>query len=256
MKNLVNTRRLALVLLLALAVSCLTLGQTNALTFPDKPETESWIVDEADLIGADDAQAINETALALFVEQRVPMYVVTIRSMADYDAVGYSIEGYAADLFDHWGIGFPDRNYGMLLLVSKGDRKARIELGADWGREYDWQASNVMQSLIIPAFKRGDFSTGIRDGVKGMDALARGLALPTPTKPWWVVPLAIALIIGLIMLIFNLFKTGRSGWGWALIALTGAAIWMLMRASASSSGGSGGGFGGGSSGGGGASGSW
>lgn len=46
-----------------------------------------------------------------------------------------SVEQYARQLFDHWGPGFKDRNYGILLLVSVGDRKARIELGAGWGGE-------------------------------------------------------------------------------------------------------------------------
>ena len=57
------------------------------------------------------------------------------------------------------------------------------------------------------------------------------------------------------MVIVSLFKKGRSGWGWALIAGIAIALFFILRAAASS-GGSGGSFGGGSSGGGGASGSW
>jgi uncharacterized protein len=143
----------------------------------------------------------------------------------------------------------------MLLLISRDDRKARIELGADWGREYDYQAKQIMDELIVPSFKRGDFSTGILDGVRGMEAMARGLQLPKPTAPWWVLPLIILVIIGFVLLIINLFKTGKSGWAWALIAFLGVAIFFMLRAAASS-GGSGGGFGGGFSGGGGATGSW
>jgi len=62
-------------------------------------------------------------------------------------------------------------------------------------------------------------------------------------------------VIGIVILIINLFKSGKSGWAWALIAFLGVAIFFLLR-SAASSGGSGGGFGGGFSGGGGATGSW
>ena len=110
-----------------------------------------------------------------------------------------------------------------------------------------------MQSLIIPAFKRGDYSTGISDGVRGMDAMARGLQLPKPTAPWWFWPAVIIGGIGLVMLIINLFKTGRSGWAWALIVGIGLLLFFILRNMPS---GSGGGFGGGSSGGGGATGSW
>ncbi len=240
--------------MLAVAVVC---PATTALAmgFPEKPDSENFFVDEAGLIKPEDAKEINHIALMLLIDEKVPIYVVTIRSLADYDASGYSIEGYAADLFDNWGIGSEDRNYGMLLLVSKGDRKARIELGADWGREYDRQSREVMDSLIIPAFKRGDYSLGIVQGVQGMNSMARGLSLPKPKAPWWALPLMIIGLIGLIALIYNLFKTGRSGWAWAIIAALAVALFFILRNAAQNSG-SGGGFGGGFSGGGGATGSW
>jgi len=238
-----------------LAAMALLAGPALAATYPEKPAEENWYVDNAALLGPDDARRVNEMALKLFIDEKVPLYVVTIRSLAEHDAAGYSIEGYAADLFDEWGIGFKDRNYGMLLLVSVGDRKARIELGAGWGREYDRQAKSIMDDLIVPAFKRGDFSTGIVDGVRGLDALARGLALPKPKAPWWFLPLIVLVGVGLVALIYNLFKTGRSGWAWALIVALGVMLFFILR-NAGQSGGSSGGFGGGFSGGGGATGSW
>jgi len=238
-----------------LVVAMMVAGSAFAATYPNKPSKENWYVDNASLLTPEAAQKINSVALKLFSDDKVPLYVVTIRSLADYDAAGHSVEGYATDLFNKWGIGSKDRNYGMLLLVSVGDRKARIELGAGWGHKYDRQAKNIMADLIVPAFKRGDFSTGIVDGVRGLDALARGLALPKPKAPWWFLPLIVLVGIGLVALIYNLFKTGRSGWAWALIVALGVLLFFILR-SAAQSGGSGGGFGGGSAGGGGATGSW
>tara|TARA_R110002095_G_scaffold68344_1_gene58147 strand:- start:271 stop:1044 length:774 start_codon:yes stop_codon:yes gene_type:complete len=226
-----------------------------ALEFPDKPPTTDFFVDRANLLDEAARTAVNETAGALLRDEKIALFVVTIPSLSAYQASGMSIERYAGQLFDHWGIGSQERNYGMLLLVSVGDRKARIELGAGFGHEYDAQSTDIMQSLIVPAFKRGDFALGITDGTRGLDAMARGLQLPQPTRPWWVLP---AMIIGAIFIgfvIFNLFRTGRKGWAWALIAALAVALFFLMR-TAAQSGGSGGGFGGGSSGGGGATGSW
>ena len=229
----------------------------SAVDFPEKPADAHFYVDEAGLLTEESALKIDEIASALLSEERMPVYVVTIQSLSAYDALAYSVDSYAAALFDHWGIGFPDRNYGMLLLVSKGDRKARIELGADWGREYDYQARQVMNELIIPAFKRGDFSTGISDGVLGLNNMARGLGIPQPTPPWWILPLFVAGIALTIFMIVNLFKTGRKGWAWVLIAALGAILFFIIKALLSNSGGgSSGGFGGGFSGGGGASGAW
>ncbi len=250
MKNLLKPINLFILLL-----SLISTVNSYAIEFPEKPDNANFYIDKAGIINAEAATQINQLASKLLQEEQVALFVVTLTSLADYDAAGYSIEGYAADLFDEWGIGFDDRNYGMLFLISKGDRKARIELGADWDRSYDRTAKEIMDSLIIPAFKNNDYPTGVVDGVKGLDAMARGLNLPKPEAPWWFLPAIILAVILFIAIIINLFKTGRSGWAWALIAFLGLLIFAILRSSANS-GGSSGGFGGGHSGGGGASGSW
>lgn len=236
-----------------IALCWLFAGSATAVEFPDKPPKSDFFVDAAELLDQEAQQAINETALALLNQEQMSLFVVTIRSLSAYEATSLGIEGYAQSLFDHWGIGSQDRNYGILLLVSVGDRKARIEFGAAFEHRYDTESADIMQSLIIPAFKRGDYAVGITDGVRGLDAMARGLQLPKATAPWWFIPLLIVSAIFLCLLIYNLFKSGRSGWAWALIAFLGVALFFLLRNTAS---GSGGGFGGGSSGGGGATGSW
>ena len=226
-----------------------------AVNFPDKPPETDYFVDTAHLISAEDRKSINTIASKLLSEEDIPIFVVTISSLSSYEASSHTIESYATALFNEWGIGSPERNYGILLLISKGDRKARIELGADWGHKHDRAAQDIMDNLIIKQFKSRNFSLGILDGVRGLDAMARGLSLPKPTAPWWYFPALILGGIGLVMLIINLFKTGRSGWAWALLAALGIMLFFVLR-TAASSGGSGGGFGGGFSGGGGASGSW
>ena len=244
-------------------ISCLTVflfgllvfGEAHGVTFPDKPSNEHFYVDQAYLLAPKDAAAIDKIAANLWSEEKIPIFVVTIPSLISFKATDYTVDSYAAALFDHWGIGSQDRNYGILLLVSVGDRKARIELGKAWAGEHDADARYVMDSIIVPAFKRSDFSTGIREGVDALGKMARGLALPKPQTPWWTLAAMILGIVLVIMVIVSLFKSGRSGWGWALIAAIGVIIFFVLRAAASG-GGSGGGFGGGSSGGGGASGSW
>ena len=223
-----------------------------AYTLPEKPAIDSMIVDEAGIIKKEEYDQINLLAFKLLTEEKVPLYVVTIPSLSAHEASGYSIESYAENLFNDWGIGFKDLNYGILLLVSVEDRKARIELGADWAHNYDTDAKRVMQQLIVPQFKAGAFSLGVLDGARGLDAMARNLALPKPTVPWWLLPLMIATVIGLVLLIINLFKTGRSGWAWALIVVIGLILLLILKISARSIGSVGGGF----SGGGGAIGSW
>lgn len=237
----------------ALAAACLGLASLAAAqTYPAKPGRDDFFSDEAGLLSPQAKAQVDQIAWALWKQDQVPLYVVTINSLADHQAAGLPIEGYAYDLFNAWGIGSQRRNYGMLLLVSKGDRKARIELGSGWGHDYNVQAQQVMEQLIIPEFRQGDFSAGIVAGVKGMDALARGLQLPQPAIPWWVYVFWVAFAVLVFFVARSLFKSGRSGWGWAFLAAIAALLFFLFRMAASS----GAGMGGGSSGGGGATGSW
>ena len=235
-------------------LNLLLFGYAGAVTFPKKPPKEHFYVDQAELLSPADAESIDNIAASLLAEEDIPILVVTIPSLISFQANDYTVDSYAAALFDEWGIGSQKRNYGILLLVSPGDRKARIELGKAWGGKHDADARHVMDSLIIPAFKQGDFSGGIKEGVNALDKMARGLALPKPKAPWWSLPAMILGVVLIIAIIVSLFKSGRSGWGWALIVGLGTLIVFILFKGGS--GGSGGSFGGGSSGGGGASGSW
>jgi uncharacterized protein len=252
--------------ILLLGLSLLGFQQEGGpqVSFPDRPAAGTYFVDEAGLIDAEKGRAINEIAAEQMRLRNIPILVVTIPSLVAYGAAGYTIEEYARALFDAWGIGSEDQNYGMLLLVSRGDRRARIELGRSWAHSRDDQAQRVMDDLILPEFRRERFAAGILAGTRGMQAMAVGAALPKRAAPWWFLP---AIVVGLAFgaaAVVSLFKSGQKGWAWALLAaLVGIALLMLRaalsqrRTSETGRGSSGGGvFQGGSSGGGGASGRW
>ena len=103
-----------------------------AQTFPERPDGERrFYADEAGLIDPATGAEIDRIAAALLADEGFPIIVVTMSSLASHGAAFLTIEEYARRLFDEWGIGSEQRNYGMLLLVSQGDRQARIELGAE-----------------------------------------------------------------------------------------------------------------------------
>ncbi|MES2962069.1 MAG: TPM domain-containing protein [Pseudomonadota bacterium] len=235
------------ILLFSLLVFCSS--NAYAVSFPTKPTAGSFITDEAHMISAEDKKTINLIAENLLKEQQIPLYVVTINSLLEYDSID-GIATYAIELFNNWGIGYKTHNYGILLLISKNERKVRIEFGASYDHRYDADALKIMSNFIIPEFKESNFSNGILNGAKALDTLARGFELPKQEVPKWFYPLLIIAILSIIGIAFSLFKSGRKGWGWAFLAGVGFLIWMLLRSSGNS------GFGGGSGGGGGASGSW
>jgi uncharacterized protein len=230
------------------------------------PAERGFILDQAQLLTSYDQETIRAACDKLLTDKATPILVVTIDSISTYAEPGTRIETFAMLLFNQWQIGHAqlhgqDWNTGILLLVAKSDRKARIELGAGWGRTKDAEAQRIMNDLIIPRFKQGDYSTGIRDGVDGLDKMARGLALPKPPTPWWHYAVAAGCVALGIFTIVSLIRRGTSGWAWIfwamLFAGVGWLLWTMAQSRRSSGGGfSGGSFGGGFSGGGGATGSW
>jgi uncharacterized protein len=82
------------------------------------------------------------------------------------DLQGISIEEYAVNLFEKWGVGKADKDNGVMLLVSMQERKVRIEVG--YGLEgviTDLEAGNIINDIIVPRFKQNDYNTGVYDGV-------------------------------------------------------------------------------------------
>ena len=224
-----------------------------------------YVTDLAGLLSADEEEQIETWLWQVEYRTQVEIIVMTINSIYDYPGTDNStIETFATGLFNTYGIGNLPKNDGILLLVARDDRKVRIELGAYYGHQRDADAQRIIDNEILPAFRRGAYATGIRDGTKAIISGFTGMRIGFPWHIVWIFGGGTALfLIGL-----SLVKSGKKGWGYVVIGLAIViilfAIYLLVQFAkqlpdSSSSGWSAGGlggFGGGSSGGGGASGGW
>mgnify|MGYP001589041260 CR=1 FL=1 len=87
--------------------------------------------------------------------------VVTIKSLE-----GMDIESYAVSLFEKWKIGKKGKDNGLLLLISKEDRKIKIEVG--YGLEpyiTDGRAGEIIRNQMTPEFKNENYETGTLNAV-------------------------------------------------------------------------------------------
>ena len=241
-----KTIRLTCIFLIVILLS--TAPASAAEQYPELPSNDNFIVDQAGVISETDADKINAIAQSLWNEKNIPLVIVTIKSLASMESYS-NIETYTRALFDHWQLGLENRNYGMLVVLAVKDRKARIELGSAWDNQYNKQATVIMQDYMVPEFRNKNYSEGLLAATQALNNLARGLDLPEIKRPWWVMPLLIIFTISIIAIIYSLFKSGRKGWGWALIIFIGVILYLAVKAGSSISGG-------GSGGGGGATGSW
>ncbi|HVZ63637.1 MAG TPA: TPM domain-containing protein [Lacunisphaera sp.] len=185
-----------------------------------------------------------------------------------------SIEDYTVRVAEAWHVGQQGRNNGAVLFVFKDDHKLYIQVG--YGLEptlTDARAHEIVENILKPRFRRGDFDGGLRDAVAAMIAATKGEFKGTgrthaenrgqSVPPGVLVALVIAFIV--IARIFSALRgprvflnPRRRGGMWWLGGpgnFGGGGGWS---GGGSFGGGGGGGFsgGGGSFGGGGAGGSW
>ncbi len=148
--------RAALILLLAVVV----FGQA-ASAEPKFPPLTGRIVDDAHLLTPADRASIESDLKALEDKSSDQLVVYTTNSLQ-----GYPIEDYGYQLGRAWGIGQKGTNNGVILIVAPQDRKVRIEVGRGLEPQMtDLLSKLIIQNSILPRFKRGDFSAGIKAGV-------------------------------------------------------------------------------------------
>ena len=184
------------------------------------------------------------------------------------DLSGLTIEDYSIRVAEKWKLGKKDRDNGILLLVSINDRKVRLEVG--YGLEdiiTDAKSSYIINTIIVPQFRQGNYYEGIREG------LAAATGLVTSTYEISSEELAKyqqnqarkkksgGFPVGLIIFILFMILSGRRGRGGLLPWLFLGSMMGGRGGGGRSGGGFGGGFGGfsgggGGFGGGGASGGW
>lgn len=119
------------------------------------------ISDFADLLTPDQEISLTKSLQDGRDATGVHVTVVTMGRIADYGGQGQSIETYAKNLFNLWGVGDAKRNDGILILVAKDDRAVRIALGDGFDAVYDGTAQRVIDSVMLPAFRDGNYGLGI-----------------------------------------------------------------------------------------------
>ncbi len=179
--------------------------------------------------------------------------IVTVPSLDGYDIAEVALK-YLRD----WGIGTKEKNNGVLILVSKEERKARIETG--YGMEGvlpDITAKEIIDDRMIPYFKENDYYRGFENAVDAIIQAAAGeyKAEAKSAKGKSGLPTVIVLVV-LFFIIISFFKGGGGGGNYmsrrGSRGFGSALPWFLIgSALGGGSGRGGGGFGGGGFGGGG-----
>ena len=121
----------------------------SAITYPT---LSGFVTDNANMIDSSYKEKIIQLAQDIEKESTVEIAVVTIDSLE-----GESMEMYAVNLFEKWGIGKKDKDNGLLILVAKQEREYRFEVGYGLeGTVTDSMKVNIGDRIIVPNFRNGD----------------------------------------------------------------------------------------------------
>jgi uncharacterized protein len=135
---------------------------------PRFPAFTGYVVDEAGILSANTR---GQLAQALGDFQRTShrqVVVATVKSLQ-----GYPIEDYGYRLGRAWGVGEKGTDSGAILLVAPAEKQVRIEVGYGLeGELTDAVSKQIIEQIILPAFRGGDFNRGV---VAGTAAILRTL---------------------------------------------------------------------------------
>jgi len=159
----------ALLLLLAYAIPGYAL---------EVPVHQGYVTDLAGMLSPPVRQRLEQTLLAFEETDSTQIAVLTIPSLE-----GDSLEDFSIRTVDAWKIGQKGKDNGVLLLVSKNDRKIRIEVGRGLeGVLTDILSGRIIDNIITPRFKAGRFEEGFEAGVSAIIAASRGEFKATQTR--------------------------------------------------------------------------
>ncbi|OPY94982.1 hypothetical protein A5906_09955 [Bradyrhizobium sacchari] len=141
------------------------------------PQLTGRVVDQTGTLSSGDIAALSQK-LRDFEARKGSQIAVLIVPTTQPE----TIEQYSIRVADAWKIGRKKIDDGAILVVAKNDRHLRIEVGYGLeGALTDVTARRIIDEIITPKFRSGDFGGGITDGVERMMRVIDGEPLPVPS---------------------------------------------------------------------------
>lgn len=157
------------ILHLALLVSLLSLISIPVYAL-DVPPLKGYINDYANMISPSSRTKLSKELKAFEQSDSTQIVILTIPSLE-----GELIEDFSIKVAEAWKIGQKGKDNGIILVVAKQERKIRIEVGRGLeGKLTDLTAGRIIDFVVKPKFKRGDFDGGFVAAVHSLIDATRG----------------------------------------------------------------------------------
>lgn len=192
----------------SIAILILVTGVFSAFgqDLPEVPELKTRVTDLANILSEPEESFLTNQLEALEARKGSQLAILTVNSTKPE-----TIEQYAIRVVDQWKIGRKDVDDGVLLIIAKNDRKLRIEVGYGLeGAIPDAYAKRIINNIIVPHFRDGDYYLGIEEGIEAIIGLIDGEDLPevtSTTRPNGNKTIGLFYFIGIVVLIFTVVLT-------------------------------------------------
>ena len=153
----------------------MSLGLTAILIFTplfavSVPALKGRVNDYAKIIRDSDEREIEEYLAGLEQSTGIQIAVLTMPSLDGEDIASFGIK-----VADKWQLGDKEKDNGALLLVAYAEHDLRIEVGDGLeGSLTDAKCGLILRNVIVPEFKNGNYSAGIKKGVMNMGGIVSG----------------------------------------------------------------------------------
>ena len=158
----------ALLAACALCWSLLLAAQTAV------PPLTGHVIDQTGTLSTQQKSELEQTLTAFEARKGSQLAVLMVASTQPE-----AIEPYALRVAEQWKLGRKKVDDGAILVVAKGDRALRIEVGYGLeGALNDATSNRIIDETIVPRFKQQDYNGGIQAGVAQIIRVVDGEALP------------------------------------------------------------------------------
>ena len=124
------------------------------------PKPLGAVNDYASLIPEKEERMMGNISREVLQKTGTAIVIATVDTVGDSD-----YETYANELYANWGIGKKGDDKGVLIFLTKKERKVRIETG--YGVEGilpDGLAGQILDDYVVPFLKKGDYGKGLLNG--------------------------------------------------------------------------------------------
>lgn len=245
-KNKVYIYLLLVIITLSFGLQSSLLGQP---TIPNRPNPPRLVNDFAEILSIGQKRSLESKLVAYNDSTSTQITLVTVKSLGGEEASFFAFQ-----LGEKWGVGQKDEDNGIIILIAPNERKTFIATG--YGAEGalpDAYAKRIVEDVMLPEFKKGDYFGGINKAIVSIKQYLRGefttVQISENTKAHPLIPLLIMLAVFIFFVILFSYIASKQKSDGYIYSGKGVKPFNGPQWGGNTYGGNRGGFGGGSSGG-------